>query len=380
VLELHFPGSAPVVKVLGRILHEAGLRQAEPGEFTRRAFLNGNIDLAQAEAVLDLVHSSTARQAQAAAKVLGGSLGNELRSARDALASALVQLEAGLDFEEGDSADLTPGEVTSTLEVAATALIRGEESEKQRAVEQGTFWRIALIGPTNAGKSSLFRALTGKRTLISDVAGTTRDRLQAEWPVGDLIETASTDAIRPWLLCDLPGLGGEAVDDRDTAARVRASLDTFDFQWLVVDASASPTTLPIPLADIPARVVITKADLPHQISGMLLSEASQWGIPLWVSSASALGFQELASATLGDYLNHERQHASAMRSVDRHRQAFSQALQAVRRAQSSLEIDGTRDLVAEEIRAGLMALAELAGEFTPEALLDQLFGDFCIGK
>ncbi len=376
VVELHFPGNAVLMEQIEAHLRSVGLRTAEAGEFTRRAFLNGKLDLAQAEAVLDLIHSRTAEQAVAAAAVLGGSLGGELQIARDALVHALVQLEAGLDFEEGDSQDVTPEEVQEALQTATAALARGEHGERRRQVEQGEFWNIALVGAANAGKTSLYRRLTGAEALVSDIAGTTRDRLQAEWPR----PPAWQNRTRPWQLCDLPGLGGEAQDHRDAAARRRVERDRFDLQLLVLDGSDSQASLPQPLPDIPAVWVVSKGDLPNCLHEDTLRQVEEYSSTVWVSSASGAGLETLAGAVGGACLEAEHQHATTLRAVERHCQALGRAAKHVDQAAELVAIGGHQDLVAEEIRAAIVELAELAGEFTPEDLLDQLFGEFCVGK
>lgn len=376
VIELHFPGSAPLLEQIETQLQSAGLRLAEAGEFTRRAFLNGKLDLAQAEAVLDLIHARSADQAIAAAAVVGGSLGGELQAARDALVHGLVQLEAGLDFEEGDSQDLTPAEIHAALATARGALQRGESGEQRRRLEQAEHWSIALVGAPNAGKTSLFAALTEQKALISNIAGTTRDRLQAEWPV----PSAWQGQVRPWLLCDLPGLGGEARDPRDAVARRRVEADRFDLQILVVDGSDPKTTLPAALAETPHVLVVSKCDLPNRLPEDVLRAVEASENTIWLSIQTRDGLDQLADAVGSICRQAEQRHAHSLRAVERHCRALASARARVEQAEQWISGPGHQDLAAEEIRAALMELAELVGEFTPEDLLDQLFGEFCVGK
>jgi tRNA modification GTPase len=375
VVELHLPGSPPLLEEIFSHLQKQGLRAAEAGEFTRRAFLNGKLDLAQAEAVLDLIHSRNAQQAVAAASVLGGGLGRKLQIARDALVYGLVQLEAGLDFEEGDSQDLSPAEVGDALSSAKNAIARGKLGEQQRRVEQAEQWRIALVGAPNAGKTSLFGAITGHAALISEIAGTTRDRLQTVWPQPAEVRRQT----RSWLLCDLPGVGGVAVDPRDAAARQRLLDDQFDFQLCVIDSADARAQLPTALPDVPRLVVVNKCDLPCLLPEAVLQEVHQHAA-IWVSSVQPASLTALTDAVAAASLQAEQQHACTLRSVDRHCRALEQAQECLDQAQKWLQVGGNQDLVAEEIRAALMTLAELVGEFTPEDLLDQLFGEFCVGK
>ncbi len=376
VVELHFPGSAPVTEQLQAHLQSKGLRLAEPGEFTRRAFLNGKLDLAQAEAVLDLIHARNAEEAVAAAAVVGGALGGELQAARNALVHALVQLEAGLDFEEGDSQDLTPGEVREALTTARLALARGESGEQRRRVEQAEHWTIAMIGSPNAGKTTLFGKLTGKKALVSNIAGTTRDRLQASW----IPDQDWRHQLRPWLLCDLPGLGGVARDARDALARQRVAVDRFDLQLLLIDGSDSNASLPQPLADVPQVLVVTKFDLANKLPRNILGKVEADESAVWLSAETGRGLAELADAVGAVCRQAEQRHATSLRAVERHCQALASARQRVELAERWAGQGGNHDLMAEEIRAALMEMAELVGEFTPEDLLDQLFGEFCVGK
>ncbi len=370
VAELHLAGSQPVLDCIMDAWLARGLRRADPGEFTRRAFLNGRLDLVQAEAVLDLIHARGAASARAAAAILGGALGKEMASAREALLSALVELEAGLDFEEGDSQDLMPGEIAAWLDQAGTALAHGRARETQRAARGRPQFRIALIGRPNAGKSSLFRALTGVEVLIAEEAGTTRDRLEAPW------SGVSTNL--PWILMDGPGLGGAAADSRDAAARARAESDEgeADMAWLCVDLSDPVATLPAPPAGIPHLIVLTKSELPVRAS---LAFAT-WTDAVAVSARTGAGFPALAARTASLCEVQAEATAARLSSADRHAAALQAAADAVARARALHERGGAADLVAEELREALDALAALAGALAPEEVLDRLFARFCVGK
>ncbi len=371
VLEIHLPGSAPVVAAVLAGLQARGVRPAEPGEFTRRAFLNGRIDLTQAEGVLDLVQARTAAGAREAAAVLEGSLGRPLQAARDALADALAELEAGLDFEEGDSADVKPAEVDALLGRARRALEEGLAGETRRSFFPSGF-RIGLRGAPNAGKTTLFCRLTGSRGLVSPEAGTTRDRIEAPWePEG---------AGEAWTLADGPGLGGAPADSRDEAARRRAAGDRFDLIWWLADASDPATRVPETFPEPSVLLVWTRTDLPRRISEEVVADAAARLPAVWVSARSGEGLAQLATETariLGrqGVEREERQLARA-----RHAGALQASLEALGRAEGLAAAGGPAELLAEEIRAALVPLGELAGECTPEELLDRIFARFCIGK
>jgi tRNA modification GTPase len=379
VVEVHMPGSPPLVEAVLEQAITAGCRLAEPGEFTRRAFLNGRIDLTQAEAVLELVEARSSAAAVAASEVLGGSLGECMSSCRDVLLEALTELEAGLDFEEGDSQDLQPGEVDTLLQRARSLLQQGLQGESQRMLRHGGRFRIALLGAANAGKTSLFQALTGERSLVSAEAGTTRDRREASWqaPGVDL----------PLTLIDYPGLGGEAVDERDAAARRLALQDTtpLDLLWLCVAADTDPALLPAGLPAVPRVVIWTKADrglrpasaLHQAVSRLAGPDAPQLALSTPPTHAAIATLAEAARTALAQAEKALTDHIAHGR---RHQEALAEALAAVDRAVELEEAGGQQDLLAEELRTALSALALLVGEYTPEEMLDRLFASFCVGK
>ena len=379
VLEIHLPGSQPVVDALLHSILQRGARLAEPGEFTRRAFLRGRLDLTQAEAVLELVESRSQVGATSAARLLAGSLGAPLTKCRDVLLSALVELEAGLDFEEGDSQDLEPGEVGQHLEDALFALRDGLAAEMKRQVRHGGKFRIGLLGPPNAGKSSLFQMLTGKRSLISAQAGTTRDRRESTWKIPQLEI--------PITLVDFPGLGGASVDAHDAAARhLAASSDAgLDLLWFCLSSDAHPRSLPAQLPEAPAILVWTKADdLSVAARSPELLQALQQllgGVPeTSLSSRTGQGLAQLQGATVESFHSAEKAQSLALKHSERHQQALCTAISALERGQQWDAQGGHQDLVAEDIRAALLNLAELVGEATPEDVLDRLFSSFCVGK
>jgi tRNA modification GTPase len=375
VIELHLPANQVLLKALVKHFFARGVRQAEAGEFTRRAFLNGRLDLAQAEAVLDLVQARGEQQVRAAAAILAGRLGKELQIARTALTEAIVQVEAGLDFEEGDSQDLQPGEIASLLQTARAALRSGLMAEQARAFRQGESWRIGLIGAPNVGKTTLFQALTHRQALVSGQAGTTRDRLEARWSP----TTLNTEVA--WVLADGPGLGGMAADARDHVARQRAAADTFDLLWLVVDASDPQAQLPPTAAEVPKLVLFHKSDLPRGVPESVIQQAQALGPVLWLSGQDpAADFAPLADLTQAEYVRAAHQHGATLRSVLRHQHALGQSLEALDQALALNEHRGAQDLIAEELRKSLLDLAELVGDFSSEDLLDRIFSSFCVGK
>ena len=378
VLEFHLPGSQPLLTALVQQMVDRGARLAEPGEFTRRAFLRGRLDLTQAEAVLDLVSSRSAQAARAASTLLHGSLGASLSHTRDVLLRALVEMEAGLDFEEGDSQDLEPGEVGHLLVEAKAVLQAGLAAEEQRQLRRDGSFRIGLLGPPNAGKTSLFAALTETPSLVSEEAGTTRDRREASWhPPGSAL---------PYTLIDFPGLGGSAVDAHDAAARSLAvKADTqLDLVWLCLNPTQEAEALPERLPDAPFVIVWTQADrLPGAATVALRQALRRFGMPLQevqIGLQGQMGGQDLMQATAKALSQAEEALSQSLQHSRRHQQALQEALDSLQRGQQWDLQGGHQDLVAEDIRAALTVLAELVGEATPEEVLDRLFASFCVGK
>lgn len=378
VIEIHLPGSMPILDALMEQLQARGARLAEPGEFTRRAFLRGRLDLTQAEAVLELVQSRSQGSALSAARLLGGSLAAPLTQCRDVLLSALVELEAGLDFEEGDSQDLEPGEVGHYLAQALDVLRQGLAAEENRQLRHGGQFRVGLFGPPNAGKSSLFQTLSGKPSLISQHAGTTRDRREANWHIPQLEI--------PITLVDFPGFGGEAVDLHDASARKLAQQEdaALDLVWFCLPNNEEPSTLPVALPDAPVVILWTQADrvlgavsmeLKQKLQG-LLGEVPE----VEISSKTGDGVERLESVTFEAFQQSEDAHLQAARHSARHQQALREAISSIQQGQEWDAGGGHQDLVAEDIRSALASLAELVGEATPEDVLDRLFAGFCIGK
>lgn len=382
VCEIHMPGSSPLVKAQMQQLLSNGARLAEPGEFTRRAFLNGRLDLTQAEAVLELVEARSSAAAVAATQVLGGSLGSCMSDCRDVLLEALMELEAGLDFEEGDSQDLEPGAVDELLQRATDLLQSGLQAEEQRLLRHGGHFRIALVGAANAGKTTLFSRLTNTASLISSLAGTTRDRREATWqPPGIQL---------PLTLIDYPGMGGVAADSRDAAARELAELSStpIDLVWFCVAAGTAVGDLPVRLPAAPCVVLWTQADrrinpnasLKAAVAQLAGGHAAQVQLCCPPEQDQVESVDALVAATENALTAAEKALSDHIAHGRRHQEALQEALHAVARGAEWDQLGGHQDLVAEDLRAALAALALLVGEFTPEQVLDRLFSAFCVGK
>ncbi|MFT7516622.1 MAG: tRNA modification GTPase [Myxococcota bacterium] len=378
VVEFHLPGNLVLLQKLEQSLLSCGLLAAQPGEFTRRAFLNGRLDLSQAEAVLELVQSRSVESARAATQLLSGGLGQQMAAVRDELMASLVELEAGLDFEEGDSQDLEPAEVIGHVMHAQQILRDALHTQQLRIVTRGSRFGCLLLGPPNAGKSTLFSSLTKTPSLVSEQAGTTRDCRRSAWI--NMRGEMAVDVI------DFPGLGGLSVDERDARARELANdFNQADMTLLCLHPHTPPEMLPETLPDMPLLVVFTHADLashPHaELEDVLRERLGDYKfVHLSIDEDENAAAAVLEQAIESFFNESEGIIAQRIRNGERYQQALSAASASVDQAEQWLAMGGQQDLVAAELHQALAVLAELVGEMTPDDLLDRLFSAFCVGK
>lgn len=362
--EIHMLGSPPLVASILARFSSAGARQAQPGEFTLRAFLAGRIDLTQAEAVLGVVDARDRRQFQHALAQLAGGLSQPLEVLRDKLLDLLADLEAGLDFVEDDIQFITVDEVRSTLASAASELERLERQLANRN-DQAELPRIVLVGLPNVGKSSLFNTLAQSTALVSNQPGTTRDYLTALVQVGDfrceLVDTAGIESAAGTQIA-------AAAGRKANAERERA-----DVELLCVDASEPLTeSVTRELTANPAGhrlVVLTKCDQPARSS-----------VPggIQTSSVAAPGTSELIAALKHSLI---RLAGDGPSSIGRRcAESLERAGAAILRARRANDAAAGEELVAAEVRLALEELGKTVGAVYTEDLLDRIFSRFCIGK
>ena len=375
VVELSCHGGAlSAGRVLAALL-AAGARPARPGEFTLRAFLNGRLDLAQAEAVADLVHAETEGAHALALAQLRGELSRQLATISEALRDAVAEVEARVDFAEDVGGVEVPGHVLDRIAGAGSALAALLDGAVYgRALREGV--RVALIGRPNVGKSSLFNALVGeRRAIVTPHAGTTRDL------VSEAIEVAGVRVT----LADTAGLreGGDPAE-REGVARARAALEESAVVLWVVDSSAPPDEedrrVAAGLADRRVILALNKCDLPCA-AGVGVLEASLGGGSFAAVATSATrgdGIAELRSA-LGRLLAGPRGFAGVVASP-RHAEALGRARGALGRAHAAAVAGAPGEVVSLELHEALQALGEVTGETVDEDLLERIFSRFCIGK
>jgi tRNA modification GTPase len=353
----------------------AGARPARPGEFTLRAFLNGRLDLAQAEAVADLIHAETEGAHALALAQLRGGLSRQLATISEALRDAAAEVEARVDFAEDVGGVEVPGHVIDRIAGAGsalTALLDG--AAYGRALREGV--RVALVGRPNVGKSSLFNALVGeRRAIVTPHAGTTRDL------VSEVVEVVGVRVT----LADTAGLrdGGDEAES-EGVARARAALEESAVVVWVVDASApleaEDLRVAARLGDRRVIIALNKCDLPC-VAGVRMIEEALGGRLVAAVATSATrgdGIAELRSA-LGGLLAGPGGFAGVVANP-RHAEALARARQALGRAHAAAGAGVAGEIVSLELHEALQAIGEVTGETVDEDLLERIFSRFCIGK
>lgn len=362
VAEFHLSGSPPLLEAaLERVL-ALGASPAAPGEFTRRAFLSGRIDLTRAEGVLALVGARDERERRAGAVLLAGGLAQRIDAVRDRLAELRALCEASLDFDERDTGHVPDAEIGAGLEAARDSLREALDFEVSRAGPLGEP-TVVLAGAPNAGKSSLFNRMAGGDAIVSPVPGTTRDALSARiaHPPG---------AFR---LVDTAGLGSGASDVEQAARnRTQAELEAADLVVWVVDARSDQVDA------LPGHgnflLAWNKVDLPGTRPAPPSAVAT--------SARTGAGIGELAAAIARSLFGSAPgESAGVSREIaQRHRLALADAGAALEAAFGARRSGAPLELVAEHLRVSCEALDAITGSTTSEDVLDRIFARFCLGK
>lgn len=371
VLELQGHGGPVVLDQVLRRTLRLGARLARPGEFSERAFLNGKLDLAQAEAIADLIESATEQAARLAARTLQGEFSRRVRTLVDHLIELRAFLEAGLDFPEEDLDFLAAGRVQERLDGLQEAL-----DAVRRGARQGQLLRdgltLVIAGLPNAGKSSLLNALSGQDTaIVTSIPGTTRDLLR---------ERIQLDGL-PLHLIDTAGLreAGDALE-QEGIRRARQQIHQADrILWVFDDTQGpghdAPQRAALP-GDVPVTLVRNKIDLTGT-SPAARETAAGWEVAL--SAETGLGL-DLLREHLKAHAGYQGPMEGELMARRRHLDALARAAGHITEGQRILEETGAAELLAEELLVAQRALSEITGEFLPDDLLGEIFGRFCIGK
>ena len=364
VVELQAHGSPVVLEWLIKACLEAGARRAGPGEFSQRAFLNERMDLAQAEAVADLIAASTEQAARAARRSLEGELSRRVDALGEALTALRVWIEAALDFPDEDVDFLADGQVLARVDgLLARLQALLAQARSGRLLNDGV--RIAIIGPPNAGKSSLLNALSQRDSaIVTDIPGTTRDVLRETISIAGMAVT----------LADTAGLR-ETRDqiEAEGVRRARLEMQAADLIFWVADSAADQAQPP---PGLPGHIPILRIHNKIDLSGLPSRSA---GREVWISAATGEGLARL-EALVATELGLSESGAAEFSARQRHIDQIRTACDCLQRGRSELAASGSGELLAEELRLAASALSEITGTLTADELLGRIFSSFCIGK
>jgi len=366
MVELHVHGGRALVRaVLEALAGCGGLRPAEPGEFTRRAFEHGKMDLTAAEGLADLVNAETEAQRRQALRQLRGDLGDLYEGWRRQLMTALARIEAHIDFPDED---LPPSLVGQTRVVLSTMIeeIAAHLRDERRGQRLRDGLSVAILGPPNVGKSSLLNALAGRpAAIVSEQAGTTRDVIEVRLDLGGYAVT----------LADTAGLRatGDAIE-QEGVRRARASAVASDYKILMTDAREYPDVDRelAGLADADALFVVNKCDLAPLEGATAIA-----GRPaLAVSALTGTGIDDLLTVLTDAVVARAGYSESPVLTRERHRLALGECRDSLGRAVAA----GSVELLAEDLRLAVRHIGRITGRVDVEDLLDVIFREFCIGK
>jgi tRNA modification GTPase len=372
VVELQGHGSPIVLDQLCQRAINLGARMAKPGEFSERAFLNNKMDLAQAEAVADLIESTTEQAARSATRSLQGVFSERVNQLLKQLTDLRIYVEAAIDFSDEEIDFLGEAAVDQQLQALLKTVDGISDSAQQgRLLRDGM--RVVLAGQPNAGKSSLHNQLAGHdAAIVTAVAGTTRDILREQIHLGGL----------PLRISDTAGLHDSTdIVEQEGIRRTQNELAEADRILLVLDGSQGITqqdqiildSLP---ASIPLTIIHNKIDK-QGLKSSLVDESGQ--VALYLSAKTGDGI-DLLKQHLCDSVGYHPQDEGVFIARRRHLDALSRARVAIETGYDCLAGMGAGELLAEELRQAQQALGEITGTFTNEDLLDQIFSSFCIGK
>jgi len=373
ILELQGHGGPLVLEALVARVVELGARRALPGEFTQRAFLNDKLDLAQAEAIADLIDAGSRAAVRAAMRSLQGEFSAMVRGLADAVVELRTYVEAAIDFPEEEIDFLADNELAERFQSVRDHFDGVEQSARQgRLLREGM--TVVIAGRPNAGKSSLLNRLAGyEAAIVTPIPGTTRDVVR---------ERIDIDGM-PLHILDTAGLrrGGDLVEE-EGIRRAQAEMTRADRVLFVVDASDDPTGAafveenPRLPADVPVTLVFNKSDL---AVGIPVADTIAGPQRVTVSATTGQGMDALR-AHLKSCMGYQTTDSGTVSARARHLESLTRARRHVEEAARQLQESRAGELVAEELRGAQQALNEITGEFTTEDLLGRIFSSFCVGK
>ena len=374
VLEIQCHGGREALESILQLILRSGARMANPGEFTERAFVNGRIDLAQAEAVMDVIQAKSRAGLTSAVSQLEGRLSKVINKTRKELTELVTRLEVMIDYPEEDLEDIAVPDVSGALQEMQEKLQHMlEESQNGRMIRDGVM--AAIAGTPNAGKSSLLnRLLQEERAIVTDVPGTTRDVLE-EWIT-----------LRGVTVCLVDTAGIRETDDtveKIGVSRARRYLDQADIILAVIDGSRPLTDEDKDIlqsaADKNVIIVLNKTDLP---SVMTSQDLSTYGFPICpISASTGDGLEELKDRLLQEVLKGGfTDGPSALLTNTRHIELVRQSAEALERARQSLRDGMPLDCAVIDIRQAWDTLGSITGDTVHDDIVEEIFSRFCLGK
>ena len=377
VLELQGHGGPVVLDMLlRRILLLPGIRTARPGEFSERAFLNDKLDLAQAEAIADLIEATSEQAARSALHSLQGDFSRRINELVEALIRLRIYVEAAIDFPEEEIDFLSDGKVAGDLYAVIERLAQVQQEARQGALLREGM-KVVIAGRPNAGKSSLLNALAGRESaIVTEIAGTTRDVLREHIHIDGM----------PLHIIDTAGLRHtEDAVEKIGIERAWAEIAQADRVLFLVDGTTTQATDPRQIwpefvERLPAHIGMTLVRNKADLTGEPLATSEEQGHPVYrISAKTGLGLDALRQhlkACMGYQGNVE----GGFMARRRHLEAINHADEHLQLAKEQLEVYAAGELVAEELRLAQEFLSEITGQFTSDDLLGRIFSSFCIGK
>lgn len=373
VVEIQSHGGMLVLGIVCKVCIESGARMAEPGEFTKRAFLNGRLDLSQAEAVLDTIKARSYAGLSVAQRQLRGDLAREVEQARTSLLTVLAHVEAGIDFVGEDISFLQRDELLRIMREAYALVQKLEETAQEgRILREGA--HVVILGRPNVGKSSLLnRLLRQERAIVTAIPGTTRDVIEESIDLdGVTIRLVDTAGVR------------DTVDivEQEGIKRTRAAQDEADLLLVVVDGSvplaSDDRELLSAVRDRKHLVLVNKADLADEVG----SDAALAGHSSYkISAKTGWGVEMVKSALRAQLVSGSFEAAESVTVTNvRHRDALRRAGESLGQALESVQCGMAGELISIDVRAAADALGEITGAITTDEILGRIFSEFCIGK
>ncbi len=367
-------GTVPLKRVLDLLL-DNGARLAEPGEFSKRAFLNGKMDLAQAESIIEVINAKTEKGLDIALTHLAGELSQKINNIKNNVLELLAHLEAAIDFPEDEIEGFQSSELADKI-----VAIRDKIKNLLATGQQGKIYRegikTVIVGKPNVGKSSLLNTLLEeKRAIVTDIPGTTRD----------VIEEYINLAGIPLKIIDTAGIREtEDMVEKIGVERTQDFLKEADLVLMMLDVSQGLTDEDLKVYDLikdkPVIVVINKTDLPQTLTeGKIKKHFSEHTL-LWISIKEEKGLENLKNAIISEVFDKEIEADQVFITLSRHRKALKDALDAIERVKKANKQGLPYDFLTIDLKECNEKLGEITGETVNEDIIDRIFSDFCIGK